>query len=607
MDVSTLRRLYLDFFIQKYQHAEIVSSPLLPENDPTCLFNSAGMQPMVPYLLGAEHPAGKRLVNSQICLRTGDIDEVGDDTHHTFFEMLGNWSLGDYFKQEAIAWSYEFLTGKKEDGCLELDPQRICVTVFEGDKQVPLDQEAIDIWKSLGFKLNSESKPGDLKRVYPYSAEHNWWKLAETGPCGPDTEIFYYKGDLKDPKFINNEYAPNDESDIYVEIWNNVFMSYYREQDGSLRELENRNIDTGMGFERLLSFVNGVQSAYETPLFKPVLEKLRGLSSEKDIEASIRIIADHLRAAVFILGDVYGVTPSNTDQGYVLRRLIRRAARHMHKIQVEYSHCLDIAEEFIRMYKDHYGFLQDKKELILSELKQEIEQFALTLEKGYKEFMKIKQQLSQENCKHISGELAFRLYDTFGFPLEMTMELALEHDLQVDEDGFAQAFEKHQNLSRQASAGKFKGGLADSSEQSTKLHTATHLLHQALRNVLGDQVGQKGSNITPERLRFDFNHPEAVTKEQLAEVENIVNAEIAKNQRISYETMSVEQAKAQGAIGLFEDKYADEINVYKIGDFSLEICGGPHVESTAVLGRFKIKKEQSCGKGIRRIKAVLEG
>ena len=605
MEISKLRRLYLDFFVKQCAHSEVPSSPLLPENDPTCLFNTAGMQPLVPFLLGEKHPSGTKITNSQKCLRTDDIDEVGDDTHHTFFEMLGNWSLGDYFKKDSIEWSYKFLTGKREEGCLELDPKRICVTIFKGDNEVPRDEEAAKLWEAKGFVLNSEASKDDFQRIYEFGEKENWWKLAETGPCGPDTEIFYYKGDLDDPKFLNHEYYPNDETDMYVEIWNNVFMMYNKDENGSLNELANKNIDTGMGFERILAIVNGVKSAYETPLFAPIIEKLKTLSGSNFNTNSARIIADHIRASVFIMGDQYGVTPSNTDQGYVLRKLLRRAARHMHKMQVDFKECVSIAETFVNLYSDHYSELEMKKDFILNEVNQEIDQFSQTLEKGCKELNKMLSILSEKGITELDGKSTFKLYDTFGFPLEMTIELANEQNFNVDKKGFEDAFKAHQELSRSASKDKFKGGLADTSEESTKLHTATHLLHQALKNVLGDQVNQKGSNITPERLRFDFNHETAVSKEELAEVERIVNEQIARHLTISKQIMSVSQAKEEGAIGLFEDKYGDNVSVYKIGDFSLEICGGPHVENTQKLGTFKIKKEQSCGKGIRRIKAIL--
>lgn len=605
MEISKLRRLYLDFFVKQCAHSEVPSSPLLPENDPTCLFNTAGMQPLVPFLLGEKHPNGSRITNSQKCLRTDDIDEVGDDTHHTFFEMLGNWSLGDYFKKESIEWSYKFLLGKKEDGCLELDPKRICVTIFKGDDLVERDDEAVKLWEEKGFVLNSEASKDDFQRIYEFGEKENWWKLAETGPCGPDTEIFYYKGDLNDPKFLNHEYYPNDETDMYVEIWNNVFMMYNKDENGKLTELTNKNIDTGMGFERILAIVNGVQSAYETPLFAPIIEKLKTLAGANFNNNSARIIADHIRASVFIMGDQYGVAPSNTDQGYVLRKLLRRAARHMHKMQVDFKECVSIAETFVDLYSDHYFELVAKKDFILNEVNQEIEQFSQTLEKGCKELNKMLLELSENGISELDGKSTFKLYDTFGFPLEMTIELANEKNFKVDKNGFEEAFLAHQELSRSASKDKFKGGLADTSEESTKLHTATHLLHQALKNVLGDHVNQKGSNITPERLRFDFNHETALTKEELNEVERIVNEQIQRHLSISKQIMTVSQAKEEGAIGLFEDKYGDNVSVYRIGDFSLEICGGPHVENTEKLGTFKIQKEQSCGKGIRRIKAVL--
>jgi len=604
---NQIREKYLNFFISKYQHSQIQNSSILPENDSSSLFIIAGMQPLVPYLTGEPHPNGNRLVNSQRCIRTNDIDEVGDKTHNTFFEMLGNWSLGDYFKTESIKWSWEFLTLPVDQVGLGLDKKRFCVTVFEGDKDVDKDTESAEIWQEYGFKTVEQAVAGEFMRIY-FCGDDNWWKLGTTGPCGPSTEIFYYMGDLNDPKFLNHEYQPNDETDLYVEIWNNVFMSYFRQEDGSLELLENRNVDTGMGFERLLLAYYDVDSIYETELFAPVMNLLSEKSGSHELAADIadksrKIVADHIRAAVMLMGDKNGMEPSNTDQGYVLRKLIRRAYRHIKKLQINDSVVLDIAENFIQLYQDSYPEVAENRQRIVSNLEQEIQQFAKTLATGEKEFLKMLEQVDASN--QLPAALCFKLYDTYGFPFEMTKELAQEHNIQVDKDGFDKAFKQHQELSRAGSEQKFQGGLADHSVETTQLHTATHLLHQALKNIVGDHIEQKGSNITPERLRFDFNHDTAVTKEQLAEVEAMVNHQIQRNLHINHDVMPVVEAREKGAIGLFEDKYGDQIKVYKIGDFSLEICGGPHVAATGELGTFKIKKEQSCGKGIRRIKAVL--
>ena len=601
---NEIRKRYLDFFIKQCAHAEIQNSSIIPENDSSSLFVVAGMQPLVPFLTGEIHPQGTRLVNSQRCIRTNDIEEVGDNTHNTFFEMLGNWSLGDYFKEESIKWSWEFLTGPIEDGCMGMDKQRFCVTLYEGDKDVDRDDQGVQIWREMGFKTVEEASEDDFMRIH-FCGKDNWWKLGATGHCGPSTEIFYYQGDLNDPKYLNKEYKPNDEDDLYVEIWNNVFMSYFRMEDGSLELLKNRNVDTGMGFERLVSAVNGVTSAYETEIFAPVINMLTEAQQHdySDSMISKRIIADHSRAAVILMGDKYGIEPSNTDQGYVLRKLIRRAYRHLRKLEVDDKVMLNVAEFFIDSYKDHYTEIADRASIIKASFSNEIEQFARTLKTGEKEFAKIISELPAGS--QINGKDCFKLYDTYGFPLEMTVELAKEHGFSADQAGFEEAFKAHQALSRAGAEQKFKGGLADHSEETTRLHTATHLLHQALINIVGDHVQQKGSNITQERLRFDFNHEAKVTPEQLAAVEEMVNYQIQRNLHVNHDVMTVQEAKDNGAIGLFEDKYGDQIKVYRIGDFSLEICGGPHVASTGEMGTFKIKKEESCGKGVRRIKAIL--
>ncbi len=607
MHSAELRRRFIDYFVKYAAHAEIPGAPLLPENDPTVLFNTAGMQPLVPFLLGEPHPAGKRLVNVQKCVRTDDIEEVGDDTHLTFFEMLGNWSLGDFFKKEAIQWSYDFLTRPRSEGGLELDPNRLCVTCFEGDQDAPRDEDAAGYWEELGFVRSEKAEKGQHRRIYFFNKKENWWGPAgQTGPCGPDTEIFYFVGDINDPKFKNNEYHPNDEHDLYVEIWNNVFMEYNKTADGKFEQLAQQCVDTGMGLERVTAILQGENSAFNTDLFAPVMAKIKQNCSNYQ-EREARIIADHLRSALFILVDPRGVTPGNTDQSYILRRLIRRAIRAGRTIGMNPMFTKEIATEFTHIYADSYPEVIQQREHALTELEIEERQFTETLQKGEQVFRKIVDQLP-EGSVTIPGETAFHLFDTHGLPLEITTELAEQHGLKVDEKGFEEAYAAHQAKSREGAQQKFSGGLADHGEETTKLHTATHLLHQALRQVLGNHVGQKGSNITHERLRFDFNHDQPMTKEEIEAVEKIVNDQIARDLPINWEEMSVPEAKAQGAIGLFEDKYAQiggNIKLYRIGDFSLEICGGPHVERTSVLGHFKILQEQSSSRGIRRIKAVV--
>lgn len=598
MKASELRQKYIDFFVKKHDHKEIKGASLIPENDPTVLFTTAGMHPLVPFLCGESHPAGKRLVNFQKCVRTDDIDEVGDTTHLTFFEMMGNWSLGDYFKEEAIKMSYEFLT--KE---LKFDPNQIVVSCFEGDADAPRDDEAAKVWEELGFRRVEKDEPCEGGLIYFYGKKENWWGPAgQTGPCGPDTEIFYIKDIPKCEKC--DELGPACECGKYVEIRNNVFMQYNKNEDGSFTPLAQKNVDTGLGLERVAGLLQGVETPFETDLFVPAMEKIRELGSNDDAMAE-RIIADHLRAAVFILGDPFGVAPSNTDQGYVLRRLIRRAIRYGKKMGIEGAFTGEIAKIYINKYKDVYPELDQFSDKIMAELEKEEEQFSRTLNQGEKEFEKMLPNLMKSKEPVLPGRLAFKLYDTYGFPIEMTQELAEENGLKVDMEGYEKAYEKHQELSRAGAKEKFAGGLADHSEQTTKLHTATHLLHQALRNVLGDHVEQKGSNITVERLRFDFTHPEKVTREQLDEIEKIVNEQIERGLDVSCEEMSVDEAKSKGAIGLFESKYGDTVKVYSVGDFSCEICGGPHVENTKELGKFIIKKEQSSSAGVRRIKAII--
>ena len=589
MKANELRRKYVEFF-KKRNHTEINTSSLIPENDPSVLFTTAGMHPLVPYLLGEKHPGGKRLTDVQKCLRTGDIDEVGDASHLTFFEMLGNWSLGDYFKEESIAMSYEFLT--KELG---IPKEKISVTCYEGDDRVPRDEETAKIWEKMGI---------DRDRIYFYGRGENWWGPAgQTGPCGPDTEIFYDTGKEK----CGSECGPACSCGKYLEIWNNVFMAYNKDKDGNYTELKHKNVDTGLGFERVLTILNGKESVYDTELFTDIIGKIEEISGKKYDETTakdFRIISDHLRASTFILGDDKDVTPSNVDQGYILRRLIRRASRELRKIGVEGNQMRNISKVIIDQYKEVYPELGRNEDFILTELEKEEQVFDKTLDKGLKAAEKIFEMIGEEDI--LSGGLAFRLYDTFGFPIELTQELAEEKGKKVDIEGFEQKFKEHQEKSRQGAAQKFKGGLADHSEETTKLHTTTHLLNAALRKVLGDSVFQKGSNINPERLRFDFSFDRKMTEEEIEEVTNLVNEAIQAGLPVICEEMTVEEARKAGAIGVFGDRYDKRVKVYSIGDFSKEICGGPHVSNTSELGKFKILKEQSSSAGVRRIKAVLE-
>lgn len=581
-----IRALFLDFFREK-GHAVIPSASLIPENDPTVLFTTAGMHPLVPYLLGEVHPGGKRLTDAQKCIRTGDIDEVGDATHLTFFEMLGNWSLGDYFKKEAIEWSYEFLTSPK---WLGLDPRFLAVSVFEGDSDAPFDAEAFAIWKSLGI---SE------KRIAKLPKKNNWWGPAgETGPCGPDTEMFYWTGK---PDEVPESF--NDDNPLWVEIWNDVFMQYNKRADGTFEPLAQKNVDTGMGLERTVAVLNGTD-AYQTDSFKKIIGEIEELSGrqygtkESDTRA-MRIIADHLRAAVFILGDERGVTPGNSGQGYVLRRLIRRAVRYGKQLEIKEKFAKNVAVKVISLFGAAYPELTKNAEKIKEEIEREEDKFRLALKKGLLEFEKI---------AHVDGKVAFDLYQSYGFPLELTEELSIEKGFKIDKELFAAEFKKHQDLSRTASAGQFKGGLADNSESVVKLHTATHLLHQALIDVLGISADQKGSNITAERLRFDFECPRKVTQEELKQIEAIVNQKIQEDLPVHFELLTVEEAKERGAIGIFEDKYAalgGKVKVYFVGDYSKEICGGPHVEHTGQIGTFTIQKEEAVAAGVRRIKATV--
>ncbi len=588
MTAQELRTMYVNFFKER-GHKEIASASLLPENDPTVLFTTAGMHPLVPYLLGEKHPAGKRLTDVQKCVRTEDIDEVGDDTHCTFFEMLGNWSLGDYFKQESISMSFEFLTKY-----LNIPVERLAVTAFEGDELVPADEEAIEIWKSLGLKE---------EQIYRYGREDNWWGPAgQTGPCGPDTEIFY---DMGKPKCGPN-CGPSCHCGKYVEIWNNVFMQFNKQADGSFTELAQKNVDTGMGLERVLTIFNGKTNVYDTELFIPVMTKLEEVLSREGKTLSTRekrIICEHMRTTTFILGDPMKISPSNTEQGYILRRLIRRIIRLFKKADINTNYLCELAEILIDQYSPVYPELSENREFILEQLQKEYNLFSKTLDDGLKKASRYLDNV--KNDEALSGELAFKLYDTYGFPIEFTAELAGERGCQVDMDGFKQKFEEHQEKSRQGAAGKFAGGLADNNEQTARLHTATHLLNGALRKVLGEEVSQRGSNITSERLRFDFSFGRKVTKEELEQVEQIVNKAIQKKIDVSLEEMTPEQAYAEGAVGVFSGKYGEIVKVYTIPGYSKEICGGPHAKNTGELVSFKIKKEEASSAGVRRIKAVI--
>lgn len=594
MTSDELRKKYIEFFVSK-GHKQISGKSLIPENDPTVLFTTAGMHPLVPYILGEEHPAGRRLVDYQKCIRTGDIDSIGDATHLTFFEMLGNWSLGDYFKKESLSWSFEFLTSPR---WLGLNVDKLSVTVFEGNDEVPPDTESVEIWRSLGIPR---------ERIFMLPKEDNWWGPAgETGPCGPDSEMFIDTGKEK----CSPGCRPGCGCGKYFEIWNNVFMQYNKQPDGSYLKMERKCVDTGMGIERTIAMLNGKKSVYDTDIFAPVIGKIEEITgyrykSDDKKDISVRIIADHLRTAVFILGDEKGVKPSNLGQGYILRRIIRQAIRHGRKLSVEKDFLSDVAEVVIGMYGSVYPELLKNRDMIIEELKREEDKFLVTLAKGENEFEKQLPNLLKNPAKVIPGRVAFRFYDTYGFPIEITEELAGEHGLKVDRAGFDEAYKKHQQLSKQGADKIFKGGLADHSEMTTKYHTATHLLNRALQIVLGDHVKQRGSNITAERLRFDFCHPDKMTQEQIDEVQKIVNEKIEEGLPVTMEVMDIEDAKKAGAQAEFSNKYEKKVKVYSIGDFSKEVCGGPHVENTTGMGKFVILKEQSSSAGIRRIRAVL--
>lgn len=595
MTAEELRQKYISFFESK-GHVRISGKSLLPDNDPTVLFTTAGMHPLVPYLMGETHPAGTRLTDYQKCIRTGDIDAVGDPSHLTCFEMLGNWSLGDYFKEDAIRFSYEFLTSKEYLG---LPPEKLSVTVFAGEDDVPRDDESAAIWESLGIPR---------ERIHFMPRSDNWWGPAgETGPCGPDTEMFIDTGKAA----CSEDCKPGCHCGKYIEIWNDVFMQYNKQKDGSFAKLDRKCVDTGMGLERTIAMLQGKKSVYETEIFRPLIACVEGLCGKKfgdsaDHDVSIRIICDHTRAATFILGDERGVPPSNVGAGYVLRRLIRRAVRHGRKLGIDGLFLSNPAEIVIDQFSGAYPELAQNRDFVLKELVAEEQKFLETLKKGEVEFEKMLPNLLKNPQKTMSGRLAFKLYDTYGFPIELTEELAGENGLAVNRAEFDEAFKKHQELSRAGSEQVFKGGLADHSEKTTAYHTATHLLQKALRMVLGDHVGQKGSNITADRMRFDFTHPEPMTAEQIATVEKIVNEQISADLPVTMEIMPIEEAKKSGAMALFGDKYEDVVKVYSIGSFSSEVCGGPHVERTGGMGTFKIVKEQSSSAGVRRIRAVLD-
>lgn len=581
MTAKELRKKYIDFFVKK-GHKEIPSASLVPENDPTALFTSAGMHPLIPYLLGEPHPLGKRLVDVQKCLRVNDIESVGDSFHHTFLEMLGNWSLGDYWKKEAIGWSFEFLT--KE---LNLEPERLSVTCFAGDKDAPKDEESAKAWFSLGIAK---------ERIYFLGKEDNWWgPVGETGPCGPDTEMFYDTG----KQACSSKCQPGCLCGKYFEIWNDVFMEFNRTKEGKYEPLKQQNVDTGMGVERTVAVLQGKDDNYETELFTSmiqIIEELSGCQYEKrEFKKPMRIIADHLRAATFVVAD--GVIPSNKDQGYILRRLIRRAVRYGRMLRITESFTAKIAEVLVETMKTQYPELKKTEKQIFEILATEEKKFRATLERGLKEI---------ERYKTLDGKIAFYLYETYGFPLEMTQEIAQEKGQKVSKEVFEKEFKKHQQASRQGAQKKFGGGLADHSEKVTKLHTVTHLLHQALRESLGSHVKQVGSNITPERLRFDFTHSQKLTATQIAKIERLVNEKISQNLSVKMEIMSLDQAKKKGALAFFDKKYGEKIKVYSIGNFSKEVCGGPHVDFTGVLGQFKIIKEESAGAGVRRFYAILD-
>ncbi len=576
-----IKDLFINFFISK-GHKQIPSAPVVPENDPSVLFNTAGMQPLIPYLMGEPHPYGTRLCDYQKCIRTNDLDAIGDTTHHTFFEMLGNWSLGDYFKDESISWSFEFLTEH-----LNIPVERLAVTVFAGNDLIPFDEVSYNKWLSLGIKKERIAK----------TVEDNFWIAGTSGPCGPDTEIFYFRSNDEIPE----NFDPEDER--WVEIWNNVFMQYFKDEAGNVTELPKKNVDTGMGVERVTAILESVNDNYKSSIWSDVIDLISNISNlpYEGNEESMRIIADHIRTAVFISADPAGIKPSNTDQGYILRRLIRRAIRHAKKLNIDINSNWEeqIARLLISKYKKYYSELDSNEVVVLEVLKNEKEKFNRTLEKGLREFAKV-------SNKDIDGDVAFHLYDTYGFPIELTEELAHDAGINVDVKGFEEKFKAHQELSRTASAGKFKGGLAGNSEIETKYHTATHLLNAALKVVVGPDVHQKGSNITDERMRFDFSCDHKLSDEEKQKAEDLVNLWISEGLDVRAQEMKKEDAIKSGAECMFIEKYPDIVTVYSIGDVSKELCGGPHVKNTSELGHFKIKKEEASSAGVRRIKAILE-
>ena len=590
------RRKLIDMYIRFFEekgHKRIETASLIPVNDPTVLFTTAGMHPLVPFLLGEPHPSGKRLVNVQTCLRTNDIEEVGDMGHLTFFEMLGNWSLGDYFKEDAIAFSYEFLTSPKYLG---FDKNKIAVTVFAGDETAPRDDVSAKKWEEMGIAKEN---------IFYLEKEHNWWGLAGgVGPCGPDTEMFIDTGKPK----CSKDCSPACKCGKYLEIWNDVFMQYViKSADEKAQPLQQKNVDTGMGVERVLTMVNGLKSVYETECFKPVIEMLEKLSnksySDEKYSKAFRVISEHIRSATMILGDKNDVVPSNVGQGYVLRRLIRRAINYARKLEIEASQLTQLCQFYIDYFKADYTSLEKKKQIILEEFEKEIRKFENTINGGYKEFEKA---VSKMQNNTLEGEVAFRLYDTFGFPIEITQEMCADRGIDIDMEGFFESYKKHQELSRSACVGVFKGGLADDSYESTKYHTATHLMLAGLRKYLGEGVHQKGCNITDERVRFDFSFDRKLTDEEIVLVEKFVNDAIDKQLDVVCEEMPKDNAYKKGALGDFGSKYNDIVKVYSIIGVSCEICGGPHVCNTKELGKFKIVKQESSSAGVRRLKAILE-
>lgn len=584
MKAIEIRNKYLNFF-ERHGHKVIPSAPLIPENDPSVLFTTAGMQPLVPYLLGEPHPAGTRLTDYQKCVRTNDIDEVGDNRHLTYFEMLGNWSLGDYFKEESIQMSYDFLT--KELG---IPVEKLSVTCFAGDEDCARDEVTASCWKKAGIPE---------ERIYYFGKDDNWWIAGETGPCGPDTEMFYDTGKPK----CSPECNPSCGCGKYVEIWNNVFMEFYKDENGKYSKLKQHNVDTGLGLERMTMLLEGKETPFETELFAPIMDKLVELQKVDNI-ASRRIVAEHLRSSMMIICD--GGRPSNVDRGYILRRLIRRMVRHMNKLQISLDELSTLIDINVENLKEMYPALEANKETIKNVILEEKDKFVKTLEKGEKEFAKEVGQVKEQGENIVPGKVVFRLYDTYGFPPEVTEELATENGMKIDKEGFDKLFKEHQEKSRAGSEQKFKGGLASTGEMETKYHTATHLLNAALKQVLGSHVHQRGSNITAERMRFDFSHPAKMTDEEKQKTEDLVNEWITEAIPVEHLEMKKDDAIKMGAEAMFIEKYGDIVSVYKIGDVSIELCGGPHVSNTSELGHFKIKKEESSSSGIRRIKAILD-